>query len=358
MNHQQLSNINYLQQALSLASIRRGFCAPNPAVGALVVKNGHIIAMGYHWASGYAHAEVDALNKLGDESKGATLYVTLEPCCHYGKTPPCTQLLIDRGISTVYYAFKDPNPIVAGKGQQQLQAAGITCIHLPLPEIDEFYKSYIHWTHHALPWVTAKLAISLDGKIAAAQGKQLAITGPELQHYTHQQRKKSDAILTTANTIIKDNPQLNVRLDNEIISKPIYVLDSHLRLPLTAAITKTASKLTIFHHENAAFSQRQRWQELGVHCMQVPCKDNNLSLVSVLNTIGQDGIHDLWIEAGGVLFTAFHREKLVQRSLLYIAPKCLGAHAIPAFRHEFDFTDAKQLYWQSYGNDVLCCMEW
>jgi diaminohydroxyphosphoribosylaminopyrimidine deaminase/5-amino-6-(5-phosphoribosylamino)uracil reductase len=147
----------YLKQALQLAEIRRGFCAPNPSVGAVVVKNNKVISTGFHFASGAPHAEVDALNKCGDEARGATIYVTLEPCCHWGKTPPCTQLLIDRGIKTVIYGLSDPNPLVAGKGHANLEAANISCEQYTVPEISAFYASYYYWHKTGLPWVTAKI---------------------------------------------------------------------------------------------------------------------------------------------------------------------------------------------------------
>ncbi|MGB6976420.1 MAG: bifunctional diaminohydroxyphosphoribosylaminopyrimidine deaminase/5-amino-6-(5-phosphoribosylamino)uracil reductase RibD, partial [Gammaproteobacteria bacterium] len=239
---------HYLLEALELAELRRGFCAPNPAVGAVVVKQGRVLATGYHKASGQPHAEAEALGSLGDEARGATLYVTLEPCCHLGKkTPPCTELLIARGIREVYYGFTDPNPQVAGLGAQALQAAGIPCKHVPLASIDEFYQSYAHWWQTRQPWLTAKLALSLDGKIAGAKGKRMNITGAELQQYTHTLRHQADALLTTARTILNDDPQMNVRLGDKVIAKPLYIIDRELYLPLTARIWQTAKTICILH---------------------------------------------------------------------------------------------------------------
>src|SRR3990167_3956342 len=208
-----------MQQALSLAQSQRGCCAPNPAVGAVIVKEGQVISTGTHLGSGHPHAEIEALKSLGDQAKGATLIVTLEPCCHFGKTPPCTDQIIKSGIGEVYFVLLDPNPVVAGKGVTALKKAGIRCELIDLPEIRAFYESYIYWINNHRPWVTAKMALSLDGKIAGPDRVSVNITGKALQQLTHQYRQKSDALLTTINTIIHDNPQLNVRLDHTLVNK-------------------------------------------------------------------------------------------------------------------------------------------
>lgn len=363
MNTHLSQHYKYLQQALELAEIRRGFCAPNPAVGAVVVKDNKILATGMHWACGHAHAEVDALNKIGEEARGATLYVTLEPCCHWGRTPPCSQLLIDRGIKTVFYGLQDPNPKVAGQSQQQLQAANIECIHLPTAAIDRFYQSYIYWTQTQRPWVTAKLAMSLDGKIADPNYQPIAITGPQLQTLTHQQRKRADAILTTAKTILHDDPQLNVRLTEaagtNAISKAIYVLDSQLTTPLSARIFHTASKIVLFHSPDVSSAKIAEFsQQSQTTCVAITLEETKLNLLEVLAYIGKDGIHNLWLEAGGRCFQTFIENKLAHHALLYVASKCLGANAISAFDRAIDFSNyAKKISWKNYGNELVCEME-
>ncbi len=285
----------YLKYALKLAQIRRGFCAPNPSVGAVVVKDNQIIAEGYHWGSGHAHAEVEALNKVNGELIDATLYVTLEPCCHTNKkTPPCTELIIARGIKKVIYGARDPNPQVSGLGEKRLQAMGVECVHVELLEINEFYRSYQYWWQTGKPFVTAKLAMSLDGKIAGANGQRINITGKEAQLFTHQQRKLADAILTTAKTIICDDPLLNVRLPEGEFKRPVYILDKNSITPAAAKIFQSAERVTIL-------------------------KQTDLN--KVLQQIGEDGIHDLWIEAGGKCFSAFVQAGLVQRAFIYVAPK-------------------------------------
>jgi len=328
---QNTSHLYYLSIALEQARLGRGFCAPNPAVGACVVKNGVVIAEGYHHGCGLPHAEVEALNKVGAKAKGATLYVTLEPCCHYGRTPPCVEKIKAAGIAAVYFAYSDPNPIVAGKGQQQLQQAGIVCEHLALPEINQFYQSYQHWTEHKMPWVSIKLALSADDKIAGEKGARMQITGAACQDYTHQQRYLSDAILTTAETLLHDDPQLNVRLQNKIFKKPLYVLDSNLRTPLTAKIFQTTEPVTIFHNSAADIHLRDALIAQGARCVAVESNAEGLDLHQVLQYIGSDGRHDVWVEAGGRCFQSFVKNKLAHRVITYRAPTVLGPAATSAF---------------------------
>ncbi|HVV68937.1 MAG TPA: bifunctional diaminohydroxyphosphoribosylaminopyrimidine deaminase/5-amino-6-(5-phosphoribosylamino)uracil reductase RibD [Gammaproteobacteria bacterium] len=354
-----ISHEHYLLMALAEAKQRRGFCAPNPAVGAVVVKDGIVLAMGFHWAAGFAHAEVDALNKLSlEESCGATVYVTLEPCCHQGRTPPCTQLLIERKVAAVYYGYQDPNPLVASQGEQQLRMAGIFCQHLPVQEINAFYQSYDYWTRTKLPFVTAKLALSLDGKIAGAHGQPVSITGLEAQKFTHQGRRNSDAILTTSNTIIHDDPQLNVRIKPQPEAKPVYILDTHLKLPLSAKILTTAVSVTVFHQSEIDSQRLLALEACGVRCVPIPTKNAKLPLVAILRQIGADGVHDLWVEAGGICFQALLAEDLIHRAYIYIGLKWLGESAQAAFLGQINLMQsATKVAWRALGSDGLCELE-
>ncbi len=347
-------NHRFMRRALHLAAERRGFCAPNPAVGAVAVKAGKIIGEGVHWAYGHPHAEVMALQSLGEEAVGATLYVTLEPCSHYGKTPPCTDLLIQRGVREVFFGMQDPNPRVSGGGAAVLQEAGISCQLSPDPEIEKFYQSYRYWLVRGLPWVTIKLAISLDGKIAGLRGAPVQITGPECQRYTHRKRLHSDAILTTAATIIADNPQLNIRLTDEVIAKPLYILDSRLRLPLTAQVFRTAKSLIVFHDAHAPAEKLTQLQAANVKCIAVSSDDRGLHLPEILSSIGADGCHDLWVEAGGRTFHSFLSANLAQCALIYVAPKILGSQGTPAFTHSEGWSSRpEQITWTQCGADVI-----
>lgn len=325
----------YLLTALTLAEIRRGFCAPNPCVGAVLVKESTVIATGYHWKSGFPHAEVDALAKVEPAlAKGSTLYVTLQPCSHTAKkTPPCTDLLIQRGISKVIYGFRDPNPAVNDKTDQILQQAGIECIHLPLPQIANFYASYQFWWQHNRPFTTAKLAMSLDGKIAGAAGKPVRLTGDIAQQFTHQQRQRADAILTTAKTIRVDNPSLNSRIDNTVYKKPVYILDSKLTIPLAAKIFTTAKNITLFHQFNLPQRQQDHFSQHEIRLIPIPNDNNGLNLHAALSIIAQDGYHDLWVEAGGQCFQSLSKDQLLQRAFIYVAPLWLGKDSLLAFPH-------------------------
>ncbi|MDX2164227.1 MAG: bifunctional diaminohydroxyphosphoribosylaminopyrimidine deaminase/5-amino-6-(5-phosphoribosylamino)uracil reductase RibD [Gammaproteobacteria bacterium] len=323
---------DYLRLALNLAQKWKGFCAPNPSVGAIVVKNGEVIAEGEHLGAGHPHAEVVALNHVEKDIDGATLYVTLEPCCHWGKTPPCTERIMQSGIRRVVYGFCDPNPQVSGAGDKTLQELGVDCHYVQLPEIDEFYESYAWWWKNKKPWVTAKLAISLDGKIAGKNGEPISITGQELKQFTHEWRKRSDAILTTARTIISDDPSLNARLYGEVIPKSVYIIDRNLEIPVSAKIFQTAKDVRVFQNE---------------------------SLSEMLEKIAEDGVHDLWVEAGGQLFTSLLTEKLVQRAFVYVAPKIIGKGGVEGFISEQNiFRNAKDIRWENYGADVVCEMRW
>lgn len=353
------SDTIYLQHALKLAEIRRGFCAPNPAVGAVVVKDDVVLATGFHRASGLPHAEVEALNKIGAEAEGATLYVTLEPCCHHGKTPPCTDLIIQRKIARVVYGQRDPNPQVAGRSEKILSAAGIICSHLELNAITAFYKSYCYWWQTGKPWITAKLAISLDGKIAGKNGARITITGNAAQQFTHQQRKAADAILTTAKTILADDPLLNVRLTDENYKKPLYILDSDLTTPINAKVFTNTECVTMLHSASAPAEQLKLFKNQNVRCELIKKDNNGLSLVDIVTHIGKNGVHDLWIEAGGTCFSAFIQAQLVQKALLYVAPKWLGEAAKTALVSSNDiFANARSYQWSSLDEDAVCAILW
>ena len=345
----------YLYQALELAKSRRGFCAPNPAVGAVVVKNGKIIAQGAHEYCGAAHAEVAALQDSEGDPRGATLYISLEPCRHWGQTPPCTDAIIEAGIAEVIYGADDPNPQMAGQSAVILQQAGISTRRIALPAIEDFYRSYRYWWQNHRPWVTAKLAMSLDGKIAGAGGKPVKITGDRLKAYTHQCRRQSDAILTTARTVNNDDPQLNVRLEEINISKPIYIIDTHLSLKEDLKIYQTAKSLTVFHAEDASHDKRQLLLSQGIHCHALLSHEKGVDLIGMINAIGDDGVHDLWVEAGGVLLQSLLEEALVQEVYFYVGTKMLGSDALPGLTgHEDLLAIAKSYQWHMVGEDVYC----
>lgn len=348
----------YLRQALTLASARRGYCAPNPAVGAVIVKDGAVIGEGCHWASGDSHAEVVALQSVKGSAVGATLYVTLEPCSHFGRTPPCTRAVLEAGITSVVYGYQDPNPFVAGQGHLILAESGVHVIHWSLEEIDQFYNSYRHWLQHRRPWVTAKIALSLDGKIAGPHGQRVAITGPELKQYTAECRRRSDAILTTAQTILQDDPFLGVQKGTERESKPLYILDRQLRLSPDYQIWQNTASITVFYSAPNNGKLSPELLDRGVVFIPIAENEEALNLDAVFQHIGQDGKHDCWIEAGGILLESLIKADLAHELQVYCAPKWLGPEAQSAFNGKaVSFERFAQKQWFSMGEDVVCKMK-
>ncbi|MBS0634638.1 MAG: bifunctional diaminohydroxyphosphoribosylaminopyrimidine deaminase/5-amino-6-(5-phosphoribosylamino)uracil reductase RibD [Verrucomicrobia bacterium] len=345
---------HYLQRALALAATRRGYCAPNPAVGAVIVRDGVVIGEGAHHGCGMPHAEVVALNCC-DNARGATLYVTLEPCCHYGRTPPCTEAILKAGISRVVYGHKDPNPIVAGKGHQKLVESAVELFHISMPEIDYFYRSYSYWHRTKHPWVTLKLAMSLDGKIAGARGEPVAITGPELKTKTYHSRQRSDAILTTAKTVIQDNPRLDVRVETGNESRRLYILDRELKLSADYRIWQNSQQRTVFY---SASTPLDELIQMGVTFIKIDEKNGKLDLRQIMAHIGKDGVHDLWVEAGGALAESLLQDNLVHDVQLYCAPKWLGSKAQSAFTSEGPlFEQFSEKKWHQVGDDAVCVMQ-
>lgn len=349
-----MNSEHFLYQALQLAKIRRGFCSPNPSVGAVIVsESGEILATGYHWGAGHAHAEVDALRKLNGKADNATIYITLEPCCHWGRTPPCTDAIIQAGIKRVVYGFQDPNPLVSGKSAAILAEKNIQSDYVSIPDITEFYTSYRYWQQTQQPFITAKIALSLDGKIAGEKGEPIQITGSALKELTYQYRKNSDALLTTAKTIICDNPQMNVR-GAEVISKPVYILDRDLQTPLEATIFSTAKSVTLFHRNTMDQDALEKFTHKNIRCIAIPVEDNKLNLKAVIEQTGQDGVHDLWIEAGGICFSEFARQNLLQKILMYVAPRWVGVGQ-SAFDKAFSLDLSTSIVsWRQVGNDAVC----
>jgi len=349
------TDYNFLNQALVLANKCLGLCSPNPAVGCVLVNpDQKIVSQGYHLAAGQNHAEVNALNNLTNANKNLTLYVTLEPCTHFGKTPPCVNAIIESKVITrVVYGYKDPNPLVNNKAKKILQDNGIDCDYMPIPEIEKFYSAYSYWLKNKKPFVTAKIAISLNGMIATEDSTSVKLTSNLIDEFTHQNRAVSDAILTTINTILADDPQLNARLGENTLKKKLYILDSKLRLPLDAQVFTTTQSITIFYSfddENKELKLRKQ----GCKLIKVDRLQSAINLTSVLTHIGEDGIHSLWVEAGGKCFASFVNAKLLQKAFIYIAPKWIN-HGKIAFANGFDKASlpGKKTYRQ-YGEDILC----
>jgi len=284
----------------------------------VVVLDDRIVSSGYHFAAGCPHAEVNALDVSCDYRR-ATLYVTLEPCCHFGSTPPCTDLIINKGINRVVFSLYDPNPLVLGQGQQVLRSHGIDCVYLPLAEVSSFYEDYVYWRRRKRSWVTAKLAMTNNRMIAHEDGSPMSITGAEVSQFTHRSRKIHSALLTSVNTVLADNPRFNVRLDHEVIQKTVLVVDRSLRLPRSSQLLSTAKELILLH-TSSDDRRIQSHEREGIECWYVGDEHAYMDLDSVLRKTALRGYHSLWLECGGQLLASFLAEKRLQRLCLAVSP--------------------------------------
>jgi len=341
-------------KAYQLARQRLGYCAPNPTVGCVLVKNNQIIATGVHMAHGQPHAEAQALSLAKDQANGCTVYVTLTPCAHFGQTPPCAKALIAAKVGVVYYAFEDPNPKAQG-GVALLEQAGIACHLFPLPEITRLYQPFVRWLKTGEASLTAKIALSLDGKYALPS-KKIQITSDEFETYTAQQRLKHDVIVTSVNTVKVDNPRLNVRLPQKIISKPVIVLDPFADISLSAQLLKTAKQLYILHTECADKDKIDQLNQLDICCIQVARESNGRILTSQIpKVIGNLGFHTAWVETGGQWFTSMLSTNIFSKIFFYYGNILLGNSAMSLpLSATYGFAKAEKILWDKVGNEVYC----
>lgn len=316
----------YMNLALELAASAKGKTNPNPLVGAVIVKNGMIVGSGLHRKAGEPHAEVHAFRMAGDHANDATLYVTLEPCSHFGKTPPCAELVRNSGVKRVVIAMQDPNPLVAGKGIHILQDAGIEVeVGVLEHEARILNERFIHNMLTNKPFVISKVAMTLDGKIATYNGHSQWITGNVARQDVHQLRDEVDAIMVGIGTVIADNPHLTTRLPERGKNPIRIILDSKLRTPLDANITETTDAQTwIITGEGVDPEKVGQLTEKGVEIIKAPAIDSGLDLPFVLKKLFERGVTDLLLEGGSELNGAFLKSGLIDKFLIYIAPKLLG----------------------------------
>lgn len=348
----------FLLAALEQAVHGRGLCAPNPSVGAVAVQQGEIIAQAYHHGAGSAHAEALLLQQLPAESRDISLYVTLEPCNHWGRTPPCVDAIIKHpAVKQVIFGYYDPNPIVRAKETSAILAQhGISSRFVALPEIAAFYQSYSHWLHTNKPFVSAKIAQSLDGKIAGADNQPCAISNACCNEFTHQQRKQTDVILTTARTIICDEPRLNARIGAQCYAKDLAIIDSQLCLPMDAKPLALAKNIHIFHD---AAKKAKPCTDKRIHYHAIASTTEGLALAELIAALGALGYHDVWVEAGARLFSSLHQADLVDRTYIYIAPKILGDRAINAYTEPFlTEQSTARVSWSIMADNAMLQLDW
>jgi diaminohydroxyphosphoribosylaminopyrimidine deaminase / 5-amino-6-(5-phosphoribosylamino)uracil reductase len=320
----------YMRFAIDLAKAGIGQTSPNPVVGAVVVKNGEIVGFGAHLKAGEPHAEVHALRMAGEKAKDADVYVTLEPCSHYGKTPPCADLLIETGVKRVIIATTDPNPLVAGKGIAKLRQAGIEVdVGILKQEADELNQVFFHYIATKTPFVTLKYASSLDGKIATKTGESKWITSEAARRDVHRYRHLHDAILVGVNTVIADNPSLTVR-HVERGENPIrIILDTHLRTPLDANVVNDGEAET-WIVVGSEVKEEKISQYSGKHVQIIKMSQPKIVIDELLKVLGEKQVTSLFVEGGAEVHGSFIEAKAVNQVIAYIAPKVIGGKNSPA----------------------------
>lgn len=327
------SDERYMWMALDLARKGWGKTSPNPMVGAVLVKDGEIVGTGFHQRAGEPHAEIIALREAGDKACGATLYTNLEPCSHFGRTPPCTDALIRAEVRKVVMATSDPNPLVAGNGAAGLKQAGIKVKNGVLEEkakrLNEVFFKYITT---GMPFVVAKSAMTLDGKIATRTGKSRWISGEKSRKFVHRLRSMCDGIMVGVNTVIEDDPMLNVRLEREgSHNPPRIIVDSRARLPLSAAVVTTARQFRTILATTALAPEAKlsSLRSCGVEVLVLPDKEEKVDLRALMQALGRKEISILLVEGGGNLNYGLLQENLIDKLYCFVAPLLFGGKDAP-----------------------------
>ncbi|MFZ6026527.1 MAG: bifunctional diaminohydroxyphosphoribosylaminopyrimidine deaminase/5-amino-6-(5-phosphoribosylamino)uracil reductase RibD [Chloroflexota bacterium] len=325
----------FMQQALALAAKGQGYTSPNPAVGAVIVRNRQVVGAGYHQKAGQSHAEVEALRSAGDKAHGATLYVTLEPCSHHGRTPPCTQAIIAAGVREVVYAVADPNPLVSGKGHRKLVEAGLVVTQgVCAAQAQYLNRFFFHSVVHGRPYVVAKFAASLDGKIATRSGDSRWISGEASRQQAHWLRHLCDAVLIGADTAILDNPRLTTRLEGFLNPRqPIRILlDSRGRVPLGVNIFDPSlpGKTIVATTDAMPAGHAAALDRKGIEVLVLPAApDGRVDPGPLLDALGRRELISLLIEGGGQVMASFVLRGLVNEVWAFLAPIILGGEAAP-----------------------------
>jgi diaminohydroxyphosphoribosylaminopyrimidine deaminase / 5-amino-6-(5-phosphoribosylamino)uracil reductase len=318
----------FMRIALEEAAHGVGRTSPNPAVGAILVRGGRIVARGYHHKAGMPHAEVEAIEAAGPKARGADLYTTLEPCNHYGRTPPCTEAILAAGIRRVIGASSDPNPQVNGKGFARLRKAGVEVLTGVLAdEADQMNRPYFKRVTTGMPFVTLKVAVTLDGKIATATGDSRWVTGPEAREWVHRLRDQVDAVMVGANTVRVDDPQLTTRLPGGVGRDPLrVVVDSHLTLSPGRKVFRQRSeaRTLLATLESPEGKRARRFAGPGVEVWQAKGRAGRVDLRALLKQLAERGVNHVLVEGGAQLFGTLLREGLADELVVFIAPKLIG----------------------------------
>ena len=323
-----------MEMALSLAEKGRGWTSPNPMVGAVVVKDGKVVGQGFHRKAGGPHAEIFALEEAGDDAKGATLYVTLEPCNHEGRTPPCTEAILKSGVKTVIAGMRDPNPSVSGGGMDYLASRGIaTTVGVCEDACRRLNESFIKYITTGNPFVILKCATTLDGRIATRTGDSKWITNKRSRQFVHGLRHAADAIMVGIGTVTKDNPSLTTRLEKTKGSDPMrIILDTHLTISPEARLLhlSSSSDTVIISDRSVALDKRKAIEKTGAQVWAVDCLQGQIDIKALLKQLGKTGITSLLIEGGSRVNGSALRAGIVDKIYMFYAPKlCAGDDGVP-----------------------------
>ncbi len=323
----------YLEMAYGLAEKARGRTSPNPLVGAVLVKGGAVVGHGFHEEAGKPHAEAIALERAGHKARGATLYVTLEPCVHWGRTPPCVDALLAAGIRRAVISALDPNPLVNGRGVRKLRRHGVeVCLGLRAERNVRLNEAYAKFITRGIPWVTLKAALSADGRIAAAGGDARWITSAAAREYGHLLRGEHDALLVGIGTLLRDDPRLTVRhraWGRKEVTR--VILDPQLRFPLTSRILSTLKQgpILVLARRDANPARAKALQKKGVEVAATAAGPAGLDLSAVLVELGRREVASVLVEGGSKVFTSFLKAGLADKALLALAPKIIGGSRAP-----------------------------
>jgi len=318
----------FMLMALELARKGEGFTAPNPMVGAVVVKDGRVVGAGYHQRAGGPHAEVNAIDVAGSQAKGATLYVTLEPCNHTGRTPPCTRKIIEAGIQRVVFAMHDPNPAVAGGGAEFLKQLGVrVTAGVCREQAQKLNEAFVKYVVSGRPFVIAKCAATLDGRIATRTGDSKWVTGEEARRFVHRLRHAVDAILVGVNTVRTDNPSLTTRLPGGPGKDPVrIILDTHLSIPPDAGLLRQASDsdTILVAGEAVGADKKAALEHPGVRVLESALKNGMIDMHALMQQLGAMKITSVLIEGGSRVLASAFAAGIVDKIFFFYAPKILG----------------------------------
>lgn len=320
-----MTDRDYMNRAIHLVEQGLGWTNPNPLVGAVIVKDGRIIGEGYHAKCGELHAERNAFAALTEPAAGGTLYVTLEPCCHQGRTPPCTEAILEHGIARVVIGSRDPNPLVSGKGAAILREAGVKVEEdFMREECDRLNPVFFHYITTKMPYVVMKYAMTADGKIATKTGESKWITGEEARAEVQKLRSRYMGIMAGIGTVLADDPMLNVRLEGR--RSPVRIIcDTHLRIPPDNQICRTAREYrTVIACADDLPEKTKELTELGVQVFRCPDEQGKVDLKKLMEYLGAQGVDSILLEGGGTLNDSALRLGIVQKIMVFVAPKVFG----------------------------------